>query len=175
MESRATFGPAAEPARDPRISGRIVAELRAQMLDLGVWERVRAKMEMRDPLGLRWLDDAVSQPWVDLDTYVSVIECVGEALGAEELRELGRGRVARSTRVGLLAPYVPSDEPMIEPDADSPVIAGASAPSKPPMPAAEQRKGAATAKSAGAAKPASTSRADSKTPKNDDKKKRKKE
>ena len=45
------------------------------------------------------------------------------------------------------APYVPSDEPMIEPDADSPVIAGASVPSKPPIPAAEaeERKRAAAA------------------------------
>src|SRR5512134_3063146 len=35
------------------------------------------------------------------------------------------------------APYVLGEGPMIEPDADSPVVAGASAPSTPPMPAAE--------------------------------------
>ena len=42
------------------------------------------------------------------------------------------------------APYVPSEEPMIEPAADSPVIAGVSVPSEPPVPAAEaeQRKSA---------------------------------
>ena len=44
-------------------------------------------------------------------------------------------------------PYVPTEEPMIEPAGDSPVVAGVSVPSEPPVPAAEaeERKRAATA------------------------------
>lgn len=34
-------------------------------------------------------------------------------------------------------PYVPTEEPMIEPAGDSPVVAGVSVPSEPPVPAAE--------------------------------------
>src|SRR5688572_15689675 len=110
MESRVTSVPAAEtvrPAlRDPRISGRIVAELRAQLLDLGLWEQVRERLQARDPLGLRWIDEAMTQPWVDIETYVSVIEWMGESLGPDRLREIGRGRVARSQRGGLFASIV---------------------------------------------------------------------
>lgn len=44
------------------------------------------------------------------------------------------------------APYVPADEGTIEPDVDSPVVAGASVPSAPPIPAEEARKREAGAK-----------------------------
>ena len=54
---------------------------------------------------------------------------------------------------GQSAPYVPADEAMIEPATDSPVIAGVSVPSEPPLPAAEaeQRKSASEATSEGSA------------------------
>lgn len=38
---------------------------------------------------------------------------------------------------GQSAPYVPADDAMIEPAADSPVVAGISVPSEPPLPAAQ--------------------------------------
>lgn len=117
-------------------------------------------------------DDTMIEPAADSPVIAGVSVPSEPPVPAAEAEQ--RKSASQASSEGS-APYVPSDEPMIEPDADSPVIAGASAPSKPPMPAAEQRKGAATAKSAGAAKPASTSRADSKTLKNDDKKKKKKE
>lgn len=53
----------------------------------------------------------------------------------EELaRETGRTGSSKS------APYVPTEEPMIEPAADSPVVAGVSVPSEPPVPAAEAQQ-----------------------------------
>ena len=112
MESRATSVPAAETRdvrrepRDPRISGSIVAELRAQMLELGIWDRVRGQMAEHDPLGIRWVDDAATQSWVEIETYVSLIEAMGVVLGAQAMRELGRARVARSTRTGIFASIV---------------------------------------------------------------------
>jgi hypothetical protein len=69
---------------------------------------------------------------------------------AEE--ELGR-EAGQTGSSGQSAPYVPADDDMIEPAADSPVIAGASVPAKPPLPAAEaeQRKSASQASSEGSA------------------------
>jgi hypothetical protein len=62
---------------------------------------------------------------------------------AEE--ELARESEQAAPSAGT-APYVPGEGPMIEPAIDSPVIAGVSAPSTPPIPAAEaeERKEAAT-------------------------------
>jgi hypothetical protein len=62
---------------------------------------------------------------------------------AEE--ELARESKQAAPSAGA-APYVPGEGPMIEPDIDAPVIGGVSAPSTPPIPAAEaeERKAAAT-------------------------------
>ncbi len=58
----------------------------------------------------------------------------------EELaREAGRTGSSEQS-----APYVPTEEPMIEPAADSPVVAGVSVPSEPPIPAAEKSAPAST-------------------------------
>jgi hypothetical protein len=53
---------------------------------------------------------------------------------AEE--ELARESEQAAPSAGA-APYVPGEGPMIEPDIDAPVIGGVSAPSAPPIPAAE--------------------------------------
>jgi Protein of unknown function (DUF2934) len=62
---------------------------------------------------------------------------------AEE--ELARESEQAAPSTGA-APYVPGEGPMMEPDVGSPVIAGVSAPSTPPIPAgeAEERKAPAT-------------------------------
>jgi hypothetical protein len=72
---------------------------------------------------------------------------------AEE--ELARESEQAAPSTGA-APYVPGEGPMIEPDVGSPVIAGVSATSTPPIPAeeVEERKRAAKAKPAAVAKSA---------------------
>src|SRR5688572_22594251 len=87
---------------DPCISGRVVAELRAHMLEIGVWPKVREALGGA-PLELRWLDAAAGEPWVELETHLALLDAAGAALGIEAVRAMGRARMKRSARAGLFA------------------------------------------------------------------------
>jgi hypothetical protein len=91
---------------DPCISGRIVSELRALMIAEGVWPKVRDALAVRAPMALRWLDDAANEPWIEMETYLSMVDAAGEALGLDALRALGRKRMVESSQSGIFASIV---------------------------------------------------------------------
>jgi hypothetical protein len=91
---------------EPSISGRIVTELRALMIAQGVWPKVRDTLAARNATALRWLDDAAREPWVDLDIHLALVDAAGEALGLQQVRELGRERMIQSSRAGIFAAIV---------------------------------------------------------------------
>lgn len=68
---------------------------------------------------------------------------------AEE--ELAREAAGQAATTEQPAPYVPTDEGMIEAAVDSPVVAGAAVPSSPPVPAAEAEERKAVAAAEGSA------------------------
>lgn len=92
-----------EARETPRISGAIVASLRAILTEKEKWAEVHAALVARCAPCADSIDQVEWSSWQDLESYVELISALSEVVDDRELRALGRERILRDVKSGFFS------------------------------------------------------------------------
>lgn len=102
MESDSAKG-AADAAHAPRVLAAVALGLKGALMESGVWEQVRVRMEREAPTLLKLFDTTDANGWVLLEAHVKVVDVATELIGVDAMRDLGRARIL-GMQLGALFP-----------------------------------------------------------------------
>lgn len=95
------------------IAASVIAGLRHQLMERGIWESVRAALLERRPDALDWIEtelsvDPTKTDWVNAAHYGELMDAIHRVVGPERAFALGRERLHRTAQAGAFAPIVRS-------------------------------------------------------------------
>ncbi len=99
---------AVAPLAMPLVARGLLDTYRASMVERDLWEHVLAALAPRSDGELDWLQAPASLEWVELERFVTLVDAIGEMLGAEELRSLVRRRIVDPAGSSFYAPMLRS-------------------------------------------------------------------
>jgi hypothetical protein len=83
------------------IAGRIVSSLRTLLRERGVWSEVERSLEETEPHAAAAMAAPDLPEWVEIESYLRMLDAAGRLLSEEQLRSLGRQRMERDAQSGF--------------------------------------------------------------------------
>jgi hypothetical protein len=80
-------------ARAGLISGGVISSYRAILVERDLWGHVRARFALRGEHDEGWLDAISARDWVEVESFVTLLDVIAETMGVDELRWLVRKRI----------------------------------------------------------------------------------
>jgi hypothetical protein len=90
------------------IAGGVISSYRACLVERDIWEHVCAGFEQRSGRDAEWLDGVSHHDWVDVESFVGLLDTIGETIGLDALRTLVRKRIADPGGSNFFAPILRS-------------------------------------------------------------------